>query len=245
MSPGPWLVLTYGVSRRKRTHSQRIRLPYRQTVVKDIACPKQDSRATSRHPTAGPAWQISGRRGSWVSQDRSSHVSRNVGTGLRQGATSHSTTVVWRRHVVPRASTVGARGARVPLVAANHHSSLLGYSHFTTGFPVTSLSPVTVVKMLARQNRSFNNRGPAMYDCTRRHVGARESCDSKPGSTRHWTVRYLRSEGRATLILLREDIMHVLTQKLTRNIWLSTSYNSATGLYVYISRFVCFVDPEW
>ena len=40
-----------------------------------------------------------------------------------------ATPVVRRRHVAPRASTVGARGTRFPLVAARYYSSLLGYCH--------------------------------------------------------------------------------------------------------------------
>jgi len=124
--------------------------------------------------------------------------SRNVGTGLCQGATSHSTPVVRRRHVAPRASTVGARGARFPLVVVRHYSSLLGCCHGAAVFLATSPSPVTVVKMLARRNWSLPNRGPARYDCTRRHVGSRRSWDSKPGSTGTSRIHKLRLENRLT-----------------------------------------------
>ena len=50
------------VFRRKRTYTQRVRLPHRLPVVKDIASPKQNSGATSRRPTAVSARQCSSSR---------------------------------------------------------------------------------------------------------------------------------------------------------------------------------------
>ena len=112
--------------------------------------------------------------------------------------------------------------------------------------------------MLARQDRSLPNRGTTRYCCTRRHTRARGRWDSKPGSTRTCHVHYLRSECRPTLIPLwgRQFTCWLINSpgsKLAWNDWLSTYqsspgptqsrtlYISATGLYVYLSRLVCFV----
>ena len=88
MSPGSWLVLTYGVSR-KRTHSLRIRLPRRFPGTKDAASTKTAELLLDAPQLFLPD-KISSVESHELAQFEAALSPENVGTRLHKGATSHS-----------------------------------------------------------------------------------------------------------------------------------------------------------